>query len=99
VRDDRSPRILVADDVPANGRLPRSVLAPRGYEVLAADGAAAVPDLVESEHPDLVPLDVAGGGQILITQRSYAEVETEVEAEPAGEFALKGFGRPVAVGR
>jgi class 3 adenylate cyclase len=38
----------------------------------------------------------AGGGRILITQRLYAEVEGEVEVEPAGEFALKGFMRPVA---
>jgi class 3 adenylate cyclase len=40
--------------------------------------------------------DEAAGGQILIAQRLYAEVEEAVEAEPAGEFALKGFQRPVA---
>jgi DNA-binding response OmpR family regulator len=40
--------------------------------------------------------DEATAGQILISQRLYAEVEDEVEAAPAGEFALKGFGRPVA---
>lgn len=39
--------------------------------------------------------DEATGGQVLITQRLYAEVEELVEATPAGEFALKGFGRPV----
>jgi adenylate cyclase len=39
--------------------------------------------------------DEAVGGQVLITQRLYAEVEEVVEAIPAGEFALKGFGRPV----
>ncbi|HZT17367.1 MAG TPA: response regulator [Gaiellaceae bacterium] len=37
----------------------------------------------------------AAGGQILISQRLYAEVEAFVEVEPAGEFVLKGFGRPV----
>jgi len=40
--------------------------------------------------------DEASGGQILIAQRLYAEVEEHVEAEPAGEFTLKGFSRPVA---
>ena len=39
--------------------------------------------------------DEARPGQILISQRLYAEVEAEVEAEPAGEFSLKGFRRPV----
>jgi class 3 adenylate cyclase len=37
----------------------------------------------------------AGPGQTLISQRVYAAVEDEVEAEPAGELELKGFGRPV----
>ena len=40
--------------------------------------------------------DEATGGQILIAQRLYAEVEDDVEVEPAGEFTLKGFPRPVA---
>jgi len=39
--------------------------------------------------------DEATAGQILITQRLYAEVENEVDVEPVGEFALKGFQRPV----
>ena len=39
--------------------------------------------------------DEASGGQILIVQRLYAEVEDSVEVEPVGEFALKGFQRPV----
>ena len=39
--------------------------------------------------------DEASGGQILIAQRLYAEVEDDVEVEPAGEFVLKGFQRPV----
>ena len=40
--------------------------------------------------------DEATGGQILIAQRLHAEVEDCVEVEPAGEFMLKGFARPVA---
>ena len=40
--------------------------------------------------------DEAVGGQILISQRLYAEVEGDVDAEPAGQFTLKGFHLPVA---
>ncbi len=39
--------------------------------------------------------DEATGGQVLITQRLYAEVEGSVGAVPAVEFALKGFTRSV----
>ena len=38
----------------------------------------------------------ASAGQILIDQRLYSEVEDHVDAEPIGEFRLKGFRRPVA---
>jgi adenylate cyclase len=37
----------------------------------------------------------AGPGQILISQRVFAEVEDVIHAEPVGEIELKGFGRPV----
>jgi adenylate cyclase len=40
--------------------------------------------------------DEATAGQILISQRLYAEIEDQVEVEPVGEFMLKGFQRPVA---
>jgi adenylate cyclase len=39
--------------------------------------------------------DEATAGQILISQRLYAEVENDIEVEAAGEFTLKGFRRPV----
>ena len=39
--------------------------------------------------------DEATGGQILVSQRLHAEVEDDVEAEPAGDYTLKGFPRPV----
>jgi len=39
--------------------------------------------------------DEATGGQILISQRTLADVDDEVKAEEAGEFALKGFAKPV----
>ena len=40
--------------------------------------------------------DAARGGQILVSQRVYAAVEGQVEAEPVGELALKGFLKPTA---
>ena len=56
--DERQPKILVVDDVAENLRLLEAVLRPRGYDlVTASDGIAAL-ELVESEHPDLILLDV-----------------------------------------
>ena len=39
--------------------------------------------------------DEAEAGQILVTQRVYAEVEEMAEAKPIGELTLKGFIKPV----
>ena len=39
--------------------------------------------------------DEAAGGQILVSQRLLAEVEENVEAEPVGEYTLKGFSKPL----
>ncbi len=39
--------------------------------------------------------DEAEAGQILVTQRVYAEVEEMAEAKPIGELTLKGFLKPV----
>ena len=39
--------------------------------------------------------DEATAGQILITQRLYAEIEDDIEVQSVGEFRLKGFHRPV----
>ena len=47
--------------------------------------------------PAHVPAEAAARpGQVLITQRLYAEVEERVEVRSVGEFRLKGFQRPVA---
>ena len=51
-------KILVVDDVPENVRLLEAVLIPRGYEVVSATNGAAALDLVASEKPDLILLDV-----------------------------------------
>ena len=55
---DEKPKILVVDDVPENVRLLEAVLVPRGYDVVTAPDGASALALVESEHPDLVLLDV-----------------------------------------
>jgi class 3 adenylate cyclase len=39
--------------------------------------------------------DEAEGGQILISQRVYSEIEGLVEAEALGQLTLKGFSKPV----
>jgi len=55
---DAAPRILVVDDVPENVRLLEAVLVARGYEVLTANDGLTALELVDSEDPDLVLLDV-----------------------------------------
>ena len=55
---DTRPRILVVDDIPENVRLLEAVLVPRGYDVLTANDGIAALDLVDSERPDLILLDV-----------------------------------------
>ena len=55
---EQRPKILVADDVPENVRLLEAVLVPRGYEVVTATDGRAALDLVETEQPDLILLDV-----------------------------------------
>ena len=37
----------------------------------------------------------AKGGQILVSKRVFAAVQTYVKAEPVGELAVRGFARPV----
>ena len=39
--------------------------------------------------------DEATGGQVLIAQRLYAEIDADVEVEAVGELTLKGFQGPV----
>jgi class 3 adenylate cyclase/CheY-like chemotaxis protein len=43
--------------------------------------------------------DEAKAGEILVSERVYAEVENDVTAEPAGALPLKGFVKPVATYR
>lgn len=54
----RNSKILVVDDVPVNIKLQRTYLSAVGYEVVdAKDGEEAL-EMVESEMPDLILLDV-----------------------------------------
>ncbi len=39
--------------------------------------------------------DTAEAGQIMLTQRVYADVEDLAEVEPFGDLDLKGFAKPV----
>jgi adenylate cyclase len=55
---ERPPRILAVDDLPENRRLLEAVLAPRGYDVVTAGDGLAALEVVESEQPDLILLDV-----------------------------------------
>jgi adenylate cyclase len=55
---ERAAKILVVDDVPENVRLLEAVLVPRGYEVVTANDGLEALDLVQTEEPDLILLDV-----------------------------------------
>lgn len=41
--------------------------------------------------------DLAGNGEILITEAVYAQAEGAIDVAPAGEHVLKGFPKPVPV--
>jgi adenylate cyclase len=70
-----------------------------GYATLGAIGFAERQDYaaigtVTNQAARLC--EAASGGQILISERLRAEVESLVETEHVGELALKGFARPIA---
>jgi adenylate cyclase len=57
-----TPRILVVDDMPANVRLLEAVLEPGGFSVTSASSGPEALELLASELPDLVLLDVQMAG-------------------------------------
>jgi class 3 adenylate cyclase len=57
-----TPRILVVDDMPVNVRLLEAVLEPAGFSVASAASGPEALELVASELPDLVLLDVQMAG-------------------------------------
>ena len=56
------PRVLVADDLPANVRLLEAVLEPAGFAVSSASSGPEALERVVGELPDLVLLDVQMAG-------------------------------------
>jgi two-component system, NtrC family, nitrogen regulation response regulator NtrX len=74
-------RLLVVDDEPGILSLFAKVLTVAGYSVTTADRMAAVPALIESEHPALVLLDVMlpdGSGLDLLDQLKTRNPDIEV---------------------
>ncbi len=59
----RAPKILVVDDKLDTLLLLRELLGSRGYEVMIATDADEAKDLVHSDRPDLVLLDVIMPGK------------------------------------
>jgi adenylate cyclase len=55
-------KILVVDDTPVNVKVLINVLGPRGYEVVTAASGEEALELVATERPDLVLLDVVMPG-------------------------------------
>jgi len=55
-------RILVVDDTPANARLLEAILRPRGYDILTAGSGPEALEVMATDCPDLVLLDVVMPG-------------------------------------
>jgi DNA-binding response OmpR family regulator len=57
-RVDKSPKILVVDDTPANVEMLEGILGSRGYTVISASSGEEALAMVKREEPDLVLLDI-----------------------------------------
>jgi putative two-component system response regulator len=62
-RPQRAPRILVVDDSLDAQLILRDLLSKRGYEVISAPEAQTARDLLRSQHPDLIVLDIVMPGK------------------------------------
>jgi adenylate cyclase len=74
------PRILVVDDLPQNVRLLDAVLAPKGYDVVAAASGQQALDHVAQDEMDLVLLD------IVMPEMDGYEVCRRLRADEATRF-------------
>jgi adenylate cyclase len=74
---DRTPRLLIVDDTPQNGRLLEAMLSPRGYTVALAHSGSEGLEKVRTECPDLVLLD------ILMPDMNGYEVCRRLREDPA----------------
>jgi CheY-like chemotaxis protein len=79
-RSERSARILVIEDDPANLELMRGLLSARGHSIIAArDGASGV-DMARTGRPDLVLCDmqlpVIGGIEVVTLLRGDSATHT-----------------------
>ncbi len=77
---NRTPKILIVDDVPLNVELQKTYLLSVGYEVIVAmDGQAAI-DKIETEGPDLILLD------IMMPKINGFEVCKKLKSNPSTQF-------------
>src|SRR5260370_11680456 len=61
--NQRAPKVLVVDDRPETLDLLRDLLSSRGYEIITAAEAKQAEEMVHSQKPDLVLLDVVMPGK------------------------------------
>lgn len=77
---DRSPKVLIVDDVPLNVELQKTYLLSAGYTVIVAmDGQEAM-QKIEQEHPDLILLDV------MMPKLNGFEVCKQIKSNPLTQF-------------
>ena len=87
------PRILVVDDNATNLKLVADVLSFDGYEVITAVDAEAAQQVLQSESPDLVLMDIALPGMdgLTLTRQLKADPQTShIVIVALTAFAMKG---------
>lgn len=99
-------KILVADDEEAILLLYTEELSEEGYEVLACRKGSVLMDLIETEHPELLVLDICLGpddgldllreikrkhnGMPVILCSAYECFKNDIRSARADDFVLKG---------
>ena len=72
-----SARVLVVDDIPVNVRLLEAKLSAEYYDVITANSGAEALEIIKSEPPDIVLLDV------MMPEMDGFEVCRRIKADPA----------------